>query len=207
MKTVILILVSFTLNMLMAQTPYDEGMTKAFELWKSDKADEASNLFERMAKAENQNWLPYYYAAQINIIQTYRTKDAEEIEARLNKAQKFLYAAGSITKDNVELLILEAMLNTAYVVYDSSKYAMTHSPKVEALYQQAKSLDSLNPRAILYHAEWKMGAAKYFGTDPKVYCPEIDKAIALFEKSSETTPYYPTWGLSQVSRVQKNCGE
>ncbi|MFL1896716.1 hypothetical protein ACJRPK_13505 [Aquimarina sp. 2-A2] len=206
MKTVILILVSFTLNMLTAQTPYDEGMKKAFELWESDKADEAANLFERIANAEDQHWLPYYYAAQINIIQTYRTKDAATIEARLKKAQKFINHANLISKDNAELFILEAMLNTAYVAYNPSNYGMTHSPK-EALYQQAKSLDSMNPRAILNHAEWKMGSAKYFGTDPKQYCPEINKAIALFENIENKTPYYPTWGLNQVARIQKNCNE
>ncbi|WP_378184880.1 hypothetical protein ACE939_08615 [Aquimarina sp. W85] len=207
MKTIIVILVSFTLNTLIAQTPYDEGMKKAFELWKSNNVDKAANLFERIAKAENKEWLPYYYAAQINIIDAYQIGDAEMIEARLTKAQEFLNAAKSITKDNAELLVLEAMLNTAYVVYDSAKYGMTHSPKVEALYQQAKKIDSLNPRAIINHAEWKMGAAKYFGKDPKIYCAEVDRAIPLFKKSTNTDPYYPTWGLNQISRIQKNCRE
>ena len=32
-----------------AQTPYEKGMRKAFELWDNNKMDEAANLFERIA--------------------------------------------------------------------------------------------------------------------------------------------------------------
>ena len=40
------------------KTKYQQGMTKAFDLWKNDKPWEAANLFERIATAEPDNWLP-----------------------------------------------------------------------------------------------------------------------------------------------------
>jgi len=157
MKSIIILLTFFISTISVSQTPYEKGMSTAFEFWKSNNIDEAINLFERIGKAEKENWLPYYYAAQVHIIKTFNTKDAVEIESRLTKAQNYLNEAKTFSKNNAEILIMEAMLNTAYVVYDGAKYGMTHSPKVEALYQKAKVLNPENPRAILYHAEWQMG--------------------------------------------------
>ncbi len=56
-----------------AQSNYEKGMQKAFELWETNPT-EASNLFERIATADTDNWLPSYYAAQINIIKSFRQK-------------------------------------------------------------------------------------------------------------------------------------
>ncbi len=205
MKTVLTILTLLTITISSAQSTYEKGMEKAFDLWKNKQTEEASNLFERIAKAEKDNWLPYYYVAQINIIKTFGNKDAKEIEQRLAKAQELLNEAKSFSKGNAEILIMEALLNTAWVAYNPSVYGMTHSSKVETLYNKAKEIEPHNPRAILYHAEWKMGAAQFFGQDPKAFCPEIDKAIAYFEKEQSTIPFYPKWGKNEVKRVQKNC--
>ncbi|MDY8137386.1 hypothetical protein [Aquimarina sp. 2201CG5-10] len=206
MKKIIIIFAFFTISITQAQSTYEKGMNKAFELWKNREVDQSINLFERIAKAEKENWLPYYYAAQVHIITTFMIKDAEEIELRLKKAQNYLNEAKIFSKDNAEILIMEAMLNTAYVVSNPSVYGMTHSAKVEALYTQAKVLEPENPRATLYHAEWKMGGAKFWGKDPKDFCPEIEKAILYFEKESDNdTPFYPDWGMDQVERIQKNC--
>ena len=205
MKLIIIIFTFLTITTGNSQTAYEKGMQKSFELWKNNKNDEAANLFERIGKAEKDNWLPFYYASQIHIITSFNIKDAEEIQLRLTKAQNYLNEAKTFSKDNAEIAIMEAMLNTAYVVFDGAKYGMTHSPKIEALYQKAKTLEPKNPRAILYHAEWQMGAAKFWGKDPKVFCPEIEKAILYFEKESSTIPFYPDWGKGQIARVQKNC--
>ncbi|MBQ4804232.1 hypothetical protein J8L88_15315 [Aquimarina sp. MMG015] len=205
MKTLIIILSIFTITTTTAQSAYEKGMGKAFELWGQQKNDEAANLFERIGKAEKDNWLPFYYAAQIHIVKTFGTKNAEEVESRLTKAQDYLNQAKTFSKNNAEILIMEAMLNTAYVVYDGAKYGMTHSAKVEELYQKAKIIEPENPRAILYHAEWQMGAAKFWGKDPKAFCSEIEKAILYFDTTSSAIPFYPSWGKDQIARIQENC--
>ncbi|WP_010522883.1 hypothetical protein [Aquimarina agarivorans] len=58
------VLVAFFAN---AQSNYEKGMQKAFGLWQENKIEEASNLFERIANAEKENWLPYYYVANVNV--------------------------------------------------------------------------------------------------------------------------------------------
>lgn len=205
MRAILILLTFLTLTAINAQSSYEKGMTKAFELWKNNTPEEAINMFERIAKAEKENWLPYYYAAQIHITSTFGSKDAEAIESRLKKAQEYLNESKTIAKENAEIYIMEALLNTAYVAYNPSVYGMTHSAKVEQLYQKAKALEPENPRAVLYHAEWKMGSAKFFGSDPKAFCTEVEKAILYFENETQDIPFYPKWGKDQVKRVQENC--
>jgi len=52
-------------------TKYQQGMRKAFQLWQENKSWEAANVFERIAAAEPDNWLPPYYVAQINVINSF----------------------------------------------------------------------------------------------------------------------------------------
>jgi len=59
-----------------------------------------TNLFERIAKAEPDNWLPLYYAAQINIIYSFGERDEEKLSSKLIKAQNLINDATTISKNN-----------------------------------------------------------------------------------------------------------
>ena len=43
-----------------AQTPYQKGMRKALSSWQDGEPTEALNLLERIAGAEEDNWIPAY---------------------------------------------------------------------------------------------------------------------------------------------------
>src|SRR5690606_28831300 len=102
----------FVCSTLTAQTQYEKGMQKAFGLWGEGKDAEASALFERIAAAEKDNWLPNYYVALINTIQAFQTQDKDMIRAFLDKAQTAQDAAMIISPDNPELLVTQAMIYT-----------------------------------------------------------------------------------------------
>ena len=136
-----------------APSKYQQGMQKAFQLWQEDKSWEAANVFERIATAETDNWLPPYYAAQINVINSFTEKDAAKLKAQLDKAQDFINDATAISKDNPDLLVLQAQLYTAWIVFDGMQYGMTYSAKASDLYNKALELAPNNPRMILAKAE------------------------------------------------------
>ena len=54
MQKLALIVAMVISGLLNAQTNYEKGMQKAFELWGTNPT-EASNLFERIAAAESEN--------------------------------------------------------------------------------------------------------------------------------------------------------
>ncbi|MEL6306275.1 MAG: hypothetical protein AAFQ20_16025 [Bacteroidota bacterium] len=188
-----------------AQGAYEKGMEKALGLWSEGKTTDASNLFERIAMAEQDNWLPYYYVAQINTVTTFGEKDEKIVGERLGKAKEFLDVAKAISPDNPELLVQEAMINTAWIAFDGATYGMTLSGKNVKLYQEAIALAPENPRVVFSKAEWDMGTARYFGKDTTPYCKDVEKAVELFATFNPETPFYPKWGKERAEAVLSEC--
>ena len=205
MKKIITLLALMFVIQLSAQTAYEKGMTKAFELWKENKTKEAGQLFERIANAEKENWLPSYYAATIEIIEAFKIKEEATLIAKLNKAQEFLDTANSLSPNNPEILIRQALLHVAYMAFDGQKYGMTMSMKNAGLYKKAFELAPENPRVILSKAESDMGAARFFGQSTKPFCENIEKAIDLGKKEEITIKFYPRFDVERAEKILKNC--
>lgn len=205
MKKVLFIIAIFVATGISAQTKYQKGMQKAFDLWNQNKLTEASQLFERISKAEPEKWLPAYYAATIEIIGSFGIKDEAVLTAKLTKAQEFLDVAKSNSENNPEIIITQALLNLGYIAFDGQKYGMTLSGKNNMLYAKALEIAPENPRVILAQAEWNMGSAKFFGKSTAPYCAQIEKAIELSKKEKIETEFYPKFQLKRAEEVLQQC--
>ena len=179
MKKSILIITLLCSVISTAQSKYQTGMQKAFSLWEQGKMTKASQLFERISKAEPTKWKPAYYAATVEILASFGLKDEAILQAKLTKAQEFLDVAESTSENNPEIIITQALLNTSYIAFDGQKYGMTLSGKNSQLYAKALAIAPNNPRVILCYAEWNMGAAKLFGKSTQPYFDEVKRAIQL----------------------------
>ncbi|RAJ16843.1 hypothetical protein [Olleya aquimaris] len=198
----------FVTSMLQAQTTYETGMNKAFALWGEGKIVDASNLFERIATAEKENWLPSYYAAQVLVLDAFsKLQDKDALDAQLKKAQTFVDEATSRSKNNPEIMVLQAMLHTAYVASDGATYGMTLSGKIVSLYSRAIELAPDNPRVVLSKAEWDMGSARYFGQDTKPFCEQIEQSLKLFDTFKPESAFHPNWGKERAEQLTKDCKE
>ena len=191
----------------MAQDQYTKGMEKAFALWGEGKPVEASNLFERISTAEPDNWLPYYYVAQINTVISFGEKDESKLKQQLDKAQEFLDIAKSISPNNPEIMVQQAMTHTAWIAFDGATYGMTLSGKVAALYAQALQVAPENPRVVFSKAEWDMGSARYFGKDVTPYCKDVEHSLELFANFKPESPFHPNWGVDRAEVTLRNCGK
>ena len=189
-----------------AASKYEQGMQKAFKLWSENKPWEAANMFERISVAEPNKWLPPYYVATINVVNSFGEKDKDKLSAQLKKAQDFINDATSISKENYEIMLLQAQLYTAWIVFDGMQYGMKYSPKATELYNKALALEPENPRMILANAEWNIGSAKYFGGSIDSYCADIQRAIDLFVEFKPKGKFYPSFGEERAKQVlAENC--
>ncbi|MFD0835470.1 hypothetical protein ACFQ0I_06850 [Mariniflexile aquimaris] len=204
MKKLIIITAFFVTAVFTAQSDYEQGMQKAFQLWGSNPS-EASNLFERISNAEPDNWLPAYYAAQVNIVSSFGEKNEDKLRAQLKKAQDLINDATAISKNNPEILVLQALLHTAWVAYDGATYGMTLSGKVVELYTKAEMLAPENPRVVYCKAEWNMGSARYFGQDIKPFCKDLERALELFANFKPETAFSPNWGKERAAMLLESC--
>ena len=194
-------------SLLSAQGQFEQGMGKAFQLWGEGKNSEASDLFERIASAEKSSWLPNYYVALVNTTASFGTQDKEKINGLLTKAQNALDVEMVKNQNNAELFVLQALIYTAWIVYDPMTNGMKLSAKTMEMYEKAESLEPNNPRVVFSKADFQIGGAKWTGVDTKPLCDQIEKAIGLFATFKPETSFSPTWGLERAQETLKNCGK
>lgn len=202
----VLFILAFTISALgMSQSNYEQGMQKAFQLWGEGNNTEASALFERIASAENDNWLPSYYVALVNTTKAFSTQNAKAAESLLTKAQNALNPLLTNHPNNAELLVLQAMIHTAYIAKDPMTHGQRLSGAVMQLYGKAEIIAPNNPRVVLNKAQFELGSAQFFGTDIKPICAQIEKAIQLFDTFKPETAFHPNWGKDQAEQTLKGC--
>ncbi|QAA82952.1 hypothetical protein EI546_15045 [Aequorivita sp. H23M31] len=189
-----------------APTKYEKGMQEAFGLWKDNHPWEAANMFVRIAKAEPDNWLPPYYVALINVVYSFGEKDKSKLSEQLAKAQNFINDATALSPDNPDIMVVQAQLYTAWIVFDGQQYGMMYSPKASGLYEKALAIDPENPRTIMARAEWNIGSAKYFGEPVEAYCKDIERAMKNAETHPTKEEFYPRFNLERAKQVlAENC--
>lgn len=205
MTRIITAITFFICTMLTAQTQYEQGMGKALGLWKEGKSNDASALFERIASAEKDNYLPNYYVALINTTEAFNPANKDKISSLLAKANAALDVELAKAPNNVELLIVQAMAKTALLASDPMTYGMTLSPKISEIYMHASMLAPENPRVVFCKAEFEIGGARWTGADVKQLCKQVEKSIDLFAKFKPETQFSPSWGLERAQETLKNC--
>lgn len=205
MTKIIITIALFISSLLSAQGQFEQGMGKAFQLWGEGKNSEASDMFERIASAEKSSWLPNYYVALVNTTSAFRTQDKSQINLLLAKAQNALDIEMAKDQNNAELYVMQAIINTAWIVSDPMVNGMKLSPKNMELYAKAEAIAPENPRVIFSKADFLLGGAKWTGIDTKPLCLQIEKAISLFATFKPETPFSPSWGLDRALESQKSC--
>ncbi|TVZ51584.1 hypothetical protein [Dokdonia sp. Hel_I_53] len=207
MKFVLYVLLFFAVTM-SAQTNYEKGMQKAFSLWEDDKLDEASNMFERIATVEKDNWLPVYYIAQIAILKNWKdfeNRNESELKLNLDKSQDFLNRMRSMEQSSPYADFLQAQLYTVWVAHDGMKYGMKYAAKIGALYERIVKIEPDNPIFIASKAEWDMGTARYFGKAVTPYCNELQRAISLFPTFKPASEFHPKGDIKRVLKSAEAC--
>lgn len=205
MTKIITAIALFIFSLVSAQGQFEQGMGKAFGLWKEGKNTEASDLFERIAAAEKNSWLPNYYVALVNTTTAFGTKDKGQMDLLLTKAQNALDVEMVKDQNNAELLVMQAMIHTAWVAFDPMTNGQKLSGKVMELYGKAQVIAPENPRVVLGKAEFGIGGAKWTGANMQELCKEVDRSIQLFATFKPETSFSPKWGLDRALEAQKNC--
>ncbi|SFA70356.1 hypothetical protein SAMN05660845_0123 [Flavobacterium swingsii] len=205
MTKVIIAIAFFVTSLVSAQTQFEQGMGKAFGLWKEGKNTESSDMFDRIASAEKNNWLPNYYVALVNTTSAFGTQDKEKINNLLTKAQTALSVEMIKNPNNAELLVMQAMIHTAWIVADPMTNGMKLSGPVMELYAKAQAIAPENPRVVFCKAEFEINGAKYFGGDTKPMCAQIEKSIGLFATFKPESQFHPKWGLDRATEALKGC--
>lgn len=205
MTKIITFITILVCGLMTAQTSYESGMAKGLSLWSEGKNTEAVATFERIATVEKDNWLPNYYVALINTLTSFETTDKQKAKSLLEAAQIALDVEMEKESKNAELLVVQGLIYTGWIVVDPMTNGMKYSGYANSIYAKAAKIAADNPRVLFCKAEFEMGSAKYFGQDTTPMCEQIAQSIPLFESFVPETAFHPTWGLERAKEVLADC--
>ena len=160
-----------------------------------------ANTFERIANAEKNQWLPYYYAAlaEVNAAYAYSggamTGDkAATIDPIADKAEALLNKAEELSKDNTEIYIAKKMIATARMMADPMSRYMTYGPIAAQALETAKKLDTENPRIYILEGEDKFFTPEQFGGSKAEAKALFETALKKFDSFQPQSDLHPHWG-------------
>lgn len=212
MKTLlsILLFLSF-LSGAFADNKYEQAMKKNLEKMDECKTSadylKVANGFERIALAEENKWLPYYYTSFNYILASYIDSSNTQKDAYLDNAVKFIQIADSLEPDNSEIYTLKGMLAQARMQIDPMSRWQKYGGEAQNNFQKALEADSLNPRP-----EYLIGIGVFytpaqFGGGPEKAKPILEKSLAKFEKYVPADDLVPKWGKQAVENLLKQINE
>lgn len=169
----------------------------------ADGLTNLANSFQRIADAEKNQWLPYYYAALTNVTAAYMMNMgqlgmADKTDPYADKAETLLNKADELSKDNSEIYCVRKMIASLRLMGDPQNRYMTYGPAAEEALVKAKSLNPANPRVTLLEAQDKFFTPEQFGGSKTEAKKLFEEAIKKYETFKPETSIHPTWGMKQA---------
>lgn len=167
-----------------------------------------ANKFERIAMAEQGQWLPWYYATYCNIISCYFGLEADNIDPQLDKAQGMLDKAREIKPENDEIEVLQGYLYQARIQVDPQARGYSYSMKSNAAFNKARKINTGNPRIDFLIAQNLLYTPEAFGGGAAAACPKFRSAAEKFESFKPESEISPDWGRDYNRKmIEEHCGE
>jgi hypothetical protein len=163
------------------------------------------NRFERIAEAEKNQSLPYYYAAYCQVMSVFLGADKTKSDEIADKADELITKAESLDKPSSETYVIRSMIATAHLMVDpQNRYMQYGAASTEAL-KKAEALDSTNPRPIYLEGQSKFYTPEAYGGGKAVAKPIFDKALAMFSIFKPASEIAPRWGKGATEYFISQC--
>jgi hypothetical protein len=98
---------------------------------------------------------PNYYVALVNTTTAFKTKDKDQMNLLLSKHKSIGHRNGK-NPNNAELLVVQAMIHTAWIAFDPMTNGQKLSGTVMQLWQSTGNAPE-NPRVVYNKAEFEIG--------------------------------------------------
>lgn len=164
------------------------------------------NRFSLIANAEKTEWLPFYYHAHCYILMSFmEPSDVVKKDSYLDEAEKSIDKMIALVPNEAEAFALQSFYYTARLVVNPMERGQEYSMLSGQAVGKALSIDPNNPRAKVIKLQNDMGAAQFFGKDPKEYCPQASELLANWDNYKLKSLLYPAWGKNQVAEIVSGC--
>jgi len=200
MKKVYLIfaIIAISLPTFAQENRYQEAMLSIIEsLDNADGSDaylDCASRFERIATAEKNLWMPYYYASYSLVVMSFDETDGAKKDLVLDRAQQLLDVALEMEPKESELLTLQAFLYPSRILVDPMSRGMEYMGLMFSSLETAKALNPENPRIYFLEGVNKANLPTSMGGGPEEAKPILEMAVTKFEAFQNSDPLWPHWG-------------
>jgi hypothetical protein len=190
MKKIFIVLSIFLLGNANAQK-FEAAMEKGMIQFKDAKSPEemlaTSAFFERIADAEKDKWLPYYYAAQTQILAAWMNPKSDKDKVA-EKANSLILKAELISANNSEIYCLKQMTAVLQLTVDAMSRWQSYGAIASEAIAKAKAADASNPRPYVLEGQYLMNVPEAFGGGKAVAKKILEKSLILLENFKPASP-------------------
>ena len=166
-----------------------------------------ANNFERIAVAEKNQWLPYYYAAFCMVNNGFMELDKDKVDAIADKAAELIAKADSLSPKNSEISCIKSMIASCHMMVNPMQRYMQYGQESGDNIDKAMEEDATNPRPYLLKGQALKYTPEQFGGGCAVAKPVLQTALDKFAAFKPAGELSPTWGKERVGQLMKECAK
>ena len=167
---------------------------------------ELANNFERIADAEKTQWLPYYYAAYCQVMNSFMIEDKSKCDGIADKAAQLIKKAEDLNGgENSETCVIKSMIASSHLMVDPQSRWMQYGQESGINISKAKSLDPSNPRPVYLEGQSKFFTPEQYGGGKPQAKELLTKALQMFEQFKPASDLHPTWGKGATNYFLSQC--
>lgn len=168
-----------------------------------DDMVDLTNTFIRIANAEKDKWLPYYYASQLCVLSSFTDSVNSKKDEYLDEADKFLAIADSLQPNESEIYVLKGFICQARLQVDPMSRYMKYGFQMNENFEKAIALDPANPRPEYLKGVTLFYTPEQFGGGAKAAKPVLETSLKKFNEFVPKNELMPHWGKQQVEDFLK----
>lgn len=164
-----------------------------------------ANNFERIALAEKNQWLAYYYAALCQVNYTYMEQDKSKVDAIADKASWLINRADSLQPNNSEISCIKSMIASSRLMVDPMNRYMEFGPIAGTEVENAIKQDPTNPRPYHLKGQSLKYTPEQFGGGCKTAKEQLQLAADKFVAFKPASEIAPNWGGKRNQMLLEEC--
>lgn len=164
-----------------------------------------ANNFERIATAEKNQWLPYYYAAYCQVNYGFAEKDKSKTDAIADKASALIFKADSLQANNSEISCIKSMIASCHMMVNPMQRFMEYGEESSSNIEKAMEQDPANPRPYMLQAQTLRYTPEQFGGGCGAAKPVYQTAIEKYATFKPASELHPNWGKAYTEKLAADC--
>ncbi len=164
-----------------------------------------ANNFERVANAEKNQWLPYYYAALCQVNYGFMEQNKEKIDGYADKATLLIAKADSLSPNNSEISCIKSMIASCHMMVDPMQRWQEYGQESNSNMEAAMKQDPTNPRPYFLKGQGLKYTPEQFGGGCATAKPQLQIALEKFTTFKPSSEISPNWGKERVEMLIEEC--